>query len=127
MNMKYLKQIPWATAVVFSCFLSPQLANALELKVNLLIYNKETNQTQRTNGIILVDGGTDIVSRFRLLTSGRALICGGTRKILVVRQNFLSGTFSGKCFGFKAKGKWSQTGQVVKFRWNYKGSWIETR
>lgn len=125
--MKLSKQTRWATVVVFFFFLSPQFANALELKVNLLIFNKDTNQTQRTNGIIIVDGGTDIVSKFRLVTIGRALICGGTRKILVARQNFLSGTFSGKCFGFRAKGKWSQTGQIVKFRWNYKGSWIETR
>jgi len=116
-----------AIAAVLFFPLLPQLANALELKVKLTIFDKATNQTQRTNGIIFVDGGTDIVSNVRLMTSGRALICGGSREILVARENFLSGSFTGKCFGFRARGKWSQTGTRVKFRWDYKGSWIQTR
>ncbi len=106
---------------------SPQIANSFELAINLKIFDKPSNQLQRTTGYVSVDDPTEIHSKVRLLTKGRKQICGGTRKVLVARENFLSGSFTGTCFGFRAIGKWSQTGQRVKFRWDFKGSWIETR
>ena len=108
-------------------FLFSLSASAGELKTNLTIFDKASNQTQKTSGYISVDNLQSTVSGVRVLTKGRKTICSGNRRILVTRTNFLSGTFKGKCFGFKAGGKWSQTGVKVRFRWEYNGSWIEVR
>lgn len=108
-------------------FLFSHFANAGELRTNLTIYDKATNKTQKTSGYISVDNLESAVSGFRVLSKGRKTICSGTRKMLVARSNFLSGTFRGKCFGFNAGGKWSQTGVKARFRWEYNGSWIEAR
>ena|GEM_PF-6225039 len=112
---------------LLNLFLFSQFASAGELKIRLAIYDKATNQTQKTSGYISVDNLQSAVSGVRVLSKGRKAICSGTRSILVTRTNFLSGNFKGKCFGFNARGKWSQTGVKVRFRWEYNGSWIEVR
>lgn len=122
------KKINTDLPITLLCFfLFSTIANAGELKTNLTIYDKATNQTQKTSGYISVDDLESAVSGVRVLTKGRKTICSGIRKILVARTNFLSGSFKGKCFGFKAGGKWSQTGVKVRFRWKYNGSYIEVR
>lgn len=114
-----------ALLLIVNGFWSP--AKAFELKVNITIFDKETRKKQRTSGVVVVDLPTEVVSGARLLTRNRSPLCSGTRKVLVARENFLSGNFVGSCFGFKARGKWSQVGVKVKFRWDFNGSWIETR
>jgi len=43
-------------------------------------------------------------------------------------QGVGGGTFTGKCFGYPARGRYTQSNSgIVNMKWNYSNSWIKLR
>ncbi len=110
------------TSFAFAMALAgPAAAQGIVVPANMEIFDGVTKSSHVEGGRLIVDDFYAIDSRFQLQTAGGQTICSGTR-----RQGVGGGTFSGKCFGYKARGNYSQSASgVVRMRWDYSNSWIK--
>ncbi|MEZ5801114.1 MAG: hypothetical protein R3D29_12430 [Nitratireductor sp.] len=97
------------------------LAQGIVVPAKMEIFDGVSKSSHKENGRLIVDDFYAIDSRFQLQTAGGKTICSGTR-----RQGNGGGTFAGKCFGYKARGNYTQDARGnVRMRWDYSNSWIK--
>ena len=101
----------------------PALAVRIAVPVNMQIFDGPSGQLQNDRGTLVVDKFDEVLSPFRLQSSKGTTVCSGTR-----RMGVGGGTFSGKCLGIAASGRYTQSASgVVDMIWNFKDSWIKIR
>lgn len=107
-------------AVIFLAIPGVAMAQGIVVPANLQIYDGVSGNLQKERGRLIVDDFYAVNSRFQLQTSGGKALCSGTR---TAGQG--GGTFRGKCFGYDARGSYTQSASgVVRMKWNYSNSWI---
>ncbi len=102
---------------------TPALAQGIVVPANLQIFDGPSGSTHTERGRLIVDQFYEVKSGFQLQTAAGKTLCSGTRT-----QGFGGGTFTGKCFGYPARGNYTQSADGwVNMRWNYSNSWIKMR